>query len=153
MKKLKLLSLFSLVMVASIVLVACGNVGKSQVINFIVGYENMSVKYSEAHDSLIIVRTLQEWSALSASRVFLSELNVKYNESFFSENALIVYAFTSGNSPAQFEITKITRNGNELVMDATDNSGDIGVVSQGIIILEVKISDMQGANRLRVVLS
>ena len=90
MKKVKLIAILTLVMLSSVMLVACGNGNgcEPKEVNFVVGYENMSVAYSENHDSTIIIRTLQEWNALSASRLYLSGLSVKYNESFFGESAL-----------------------------------------------------------------
>ena len=153
MRRLNLLGLLVLVMVASTIMVACGNGNNSKEINFTVGFEHMYIGSGENHDLEAIVRTLAEWNTLVSARSYLSEMNEKYNAEFFIENSLIVFAFTSGYSPADVEVDNLARDGNGLILEATNSPGDIAVVSKGIIVLEVKRSDIQGANTLRVVWS
>lgn len=143
MKQIKLFGLLALVMVTSIIVVACGGKTTALDVDFEVGYSNMSVSSSESHDAKLIVKTLQEWNALSGARIYLNELDEKYNESFFSENALIMYAFTKGGN---MEITKVSIKGKVLAIEAIYEPWDMAMVSNGIIILEVKKSDISGAN-------
>ena len=119
-------------------------------VDFVIGYENMNTSFSKNSFLEQIVNSLEEW-ILIYNQNCPNELIEKYNEHFFADNSLIVYAFMKGTSGNQIEITKISKNGNELSVEADVRLGIMDAVSQGIIIIEVAKADIAGVNTVHII--
>lgn len=143
MKRRKLFGLLALVMVTSIMFIACGS--KKTEIDFTVGYHGAGF----GQDMKCVVNAFHEWDVLKPDHAMITELD-KYNEQFFVDNSLIVYEFTLSYGGGQTEVTKVSRKGKELVVDVVHGVGALAVMKQSVVIIEVSKTDISGTNSLRV---
>jgi hypothetical protein len=155
MKIFKLLGLSAVVMILSVFMVGCGT-GKK--IDFTIGYNYKNLGRGNdgfaacvfAEELKSIAKTYDEWLSLRNPDA-TTELDEKYNEQFFNDNALIIYAFTRNTGGGQTEITKVSKTGDKITVYATHKSGDLTVMTESLVIIEVKKADIVGINKLRVV--
>ena len=151
--------IIALIMFSILVLGGCVEVTKSNrdrshnyiidQINFTIGYKGTYNGFDKDFGS--IVNTVAEWIKIRCEYEHLLELDAEYNEQFFVENSLIVYAFGRGWSPVQTEITKVNRSSNELTVDVIHVIGDQAMVWSCIIIIEVAKKDIENVTCLRIV--
>lgn len=118
-------------------------------IDYTIGFTDSSAS-SEEQDLQSIVNTFSEWQSIRSERENLSQLDDKYIESFFDENALIVYAFTKGSNINQIEINSLKKSGNVLSLKVDISLGINEVESQGVVILEVAKADIEYITNLNV---
>jgi len=145
MKKLFSSGALMLIVLTGGIMTGCEK--NSDEINFTVGFKSMD--YELGQDLEIIVNTFDEWDILKPDYAMVTEFD-KYNKQFFVNNSLIVYAFTRGSGGGQVEVTKVSKRGNELIVDVIHSDGVIDVVTYGIIIVEVKKTEIAGTNSLRI---
>lgn len=150
-KKLMGIAIVVLLLFSVVSLAACTDEEENMEINFSIGYTNLNVGDLSEHDLSSVVKTFDEWENIRSKRTYLSELDSKYTEQFFSSNSLIVYAFQKGWGINQLEIVGINKNGKELFIDIEINLGIMEVISGGIVIIEVKKADIAGANSLQII--
>lgn len=120
-------------------------------INYSIGFSDLSAGYPGEHDLECLVETFNDWSSLRNEREYLSSLDEKYNQEYFENVSLIVYAFTRSNGGGSTEITKVNKYGSQLQVYVEIVSGYIDVVSKGIIVIEVNKHDLSNINDLLIV--
>lgn len=146
--------MFKKIICMGILLIMCFSFGAckgNDEIDFTIGYSNMNTGFPQNLEC--IVNTFAEWDTLRGDTAQLTELDAKYNEQFFTANSLVIYAFTRSSGGSTTEISKISKDGKKLVVEAVDNGlGYMDAITNGIIIMEVKKSDMQGVTDIEIIL-
>ena len=64
---------------------------------------------------------------------------------------MIVYAFSKGWGINQLEVVKINKSGKDLFVEVDIALGIMEVMSGGIVVVEVKKTDITGAKKLNIV--
>ncbi|MCL2522050.1 MAG: hypothetical protein FWE36_04230 [Erysipelotrichales bacterium] len=93
----------------------------------------------------LIVTCSNDWKELNFSLPIrskslaekLEELNQRYDEQFFINNAVVVFTFEFPTSGIGFNEIRLNRNGNEILLEVTLTVGVADAPSFGIIILEI----------------
>ena len=117
-------------------------------VNFTLSLGRMD--YGSATNIETIVNSINDWTALDAI-ASLPELSDKYSESFFADNALIVFALGRGTRGAQFEKVEVFgQNGDLMVKVFDDGCGYMDMVSNWVVVLEVKKADISSFSNLHL---
>ena len=125
-----------------------GNPDEDGKIKFHIGYSGMHTRFDEGFEC--IVNTTAEWVIIRGENEHLIEFDKKYNEQFFIDNSLIVYAFSSAR-PVRSVVTNVSRIENELTVDMIHTFADVNVFWFGIIVIEVANTDLTDVTYLRIV--
>lgn len=97
-----------------------------------------------------IIRSIAEWSELGEV-TDLPELNDEFDEQFFENKALIVFALGRGTTGAQFEKVEVFGQDDELLVKVFDNdSGFMDAESNWIVVIEVQQNLISGVTNLRL---
>lgn len=140
--------LLSLVIIATISLLLLN--GCTKEINYSIGFVDSSTGHKE-HGLESFIKTFDEWSSIRNERHYLVELDDKYDQQFFKNNSLIIYAFSRATDGGTTQIVKISKKRNQLTVDVDFTSGYMDVVSYGIIIIEVSKADVSNATKVKIV--
>jgi hypothetical protein len=95
----------------------------------------------KSHNMKTLVRTLSEWNEMLGERDYLSGLD--YDEQFFEENMLAVYAFTKNRYIREIEITGARCNIWSLSFLVEADYGDAEVTAGGTFVIEVKAEGLE----------
>jgi len=142
MKKLKLIGLGLLIMVTSIAFIGCK--AKTITIDFVVAL-GPALNLGST-DLKKIVHTEDEWNVILDGL----DLDVTYDNEFFKDNSLLVYAFGTPAKGYQMEVTNISKKGKEILVEIDVFWGYMDMISMGTFVIEVKKSDIKNANSLRI---
>jgi hypothetical protein len=153
MKIFKLLGLSAVVMITAVFMTACS----TRKIDFTIGYyggnygfiDDMA-DYAFAREVKSIAKTYDEWLSLRNPDA-ATEFDAKYNEQFFNDNSLIIYAFIRNTAGGQTEITKVSKTSGKVTVYAIHKDGVQDAIFNAVVIIEVKKADIAGVNKLRVV--
>ena len=82
----------------------------------------------------------------------LEELNQRYNEQFFNDNALIVFTFGFPTSGIRFNEVRLNRSDDELKLEVIVEVGFADVTSFGIVILEISNENISENTTLNAII-
>jgi len=105
-----------------------------------------------------LVTSLDEWEDLDLASTMTSptlikkynELAYRYDELFFTNNAVIMFSFGLANSGGRFNKIQLSRDSNELVLEVIVEKGVLNVTAFGIIILEISNENISEITTLNV---
>jgi len=127
-------------------LVACN----SSRVNFVLRFESVNISLGRVNEEKII-KSLEEWETLDLDLCYFSSISIEgIDEQFFTNRSLIVFLFTMGQGGNEFVGVNLNRNEDALIMDVVVNAGFLDITTQGVVILEVRNSDLVGIDSLVV---
>jgi len=115
-------------------------------------HELFTIVYSkEELDKAASQRYFQYWTDKGGpyNVYYLKGLTDKYNDDFFTENALVLYLFGAGNSGGKLSINQLTRNKDELTIVTNFHEGDLTAISYWTVVLDVTKADIDGITGLK----
>jgi len=116
----------------------------------------------KSHNLFTIVRSKEELNQAASERFFqiwtdtgglynvyyLADLTEKYDDEYFTDNALILYLFEAAYTGGRFEINKIQREGSKLTAITDFHMGMAAAISYWTIVLEAAQSAVYGVTAL-----
>jgi len=161
MKKLRLVAVLSLVVLASIVMAGCG---KRTEVNFVVGLNVQGLSIHHSHLPLnLIVRSLDELDDfVEGSKYFggfdegrfmeLSYVFNRYDAEYFIEKLLIICLVSYSDTGWETEVERVSKKGDKLYVEciSSNDGGGFTVLTVGAIVLEIQKEDVNGMKKVRV---
>ena len=119
---------------------------------------------TNGHELLTIVRSKEELNRAAETRYhqywtdtggpynvyYLAEATQKYDEAFFTENALVLYLFGASSGGGAIDITQIQRQDSTLTLITDFHMGMMAVISYWTVVIEVAQADVYGVTTLNL---
>jgi len=135
---------------------------KVKTIPFQIGTIDTSMSSRKNHDLFTIIRSKEDLDNVASDRYYqywtgtggpfnvyyLKDFTEKYDSNYFSENALVLYLFTSGSGGSKIDVTEVLKQGNKLTVITDITWGMLTVITHSTVVLEVSKDDVDGVTTL-----
>lgn len=137
---------FIVLLILIISLSGCDRVEGGVKVNYEIGYLEENGIF-DRNVKIEIIKTYNEWKKLLCKNV---TLNLKYDESYFAENIVVIYNFQKSVMGNTFSVKNVLYKSRKLIIEFEIREGYMDALSSGTLILELSQEDGKKINNVSI---